>query len=222
MNLSDTGFSLVWWVGGGLFFLMAFFWAIKTAPWYKVVDDKGAQHVLLGMAVLQFILWGLPASIGSGLSFHFLLMTVTVLMFGLQFALIVATLSLLGVTLMGGAGLGVFGLNWFLMGWLPAVIIWWIAKLAYRLLDRNFFVFVLLNGFFAAVVSTIISLLVSGWVMWLSEVQTLAKLKDVFFPYIPMMAIPEGFVSSILIAALVIFKPTWVSCFTDEEFLKGK
>lgn len=222
MNLSDQGFSLVWMVFGGLFLMVAMSWAIKTAPWYKVMNDKAAQHVLLGASVVQFLVWNMSASIGSGLSFHFLLMTVTVLMFGLQFALIVACLALLGVTLAGNAGLEVFGLNWVLMGWVPAVIVWWIAKWSYQALDRNFFVFVLLNGFFAAVLSTVIALLLAGGVMWGSEVQTLAKLKHSFFPYIPLMSIPEGFVSCLLIAALVLFKPTWVSCFTDDEFLKGK
>jgi uncharacterized membrane protein len=36
------------------------------------------------------------------------------------------------------------------------------------------------------------------------------------------MAIPEGFVNGMLILALVLMKPEWVSCFTDEQYLNGK
>lgn len=222
MNFQDEGFSLMWMVGGGLVLLLSMSWAVKTAPWYKVVDDRSAQHVLLGASVVFFLVWNFAATIGSGLSFHLLLMTLSVLMFGAQFALMSAFLALLGVAIVGNAGWQVFGLNFMVMAFLPVMISWWLTKLAYRYLDRSFFVFVLFNGFFVAAFSTFVALIFSAGVMALSEVQTLATLKQSFLPYIPMMVIPEGFVTGMTVGAMILIKPHWLSCFTDEQFLKGK
>ncbi|MGC9385886.1 MAG: energy-coupling factor ABC transporter permease [Hydrogenovibrio sp.] len=221
MNYQDAGFSLSWLMGGGILSFLALWWALRTAPWHKI-RDKEAQHVFLGMAVILLLLWNSGASLGDGITFHLLLVGLATLMFGAQFALICAVIALLGVTALGHAGWMAFGLNLLLMAVVPILIVWWIAILAYRYLDRNFFVFVLLNGFFAAGVSTVVALLMSAAVMGLSGVHTLENLQYSFLPYIPLMAIPEGFVNGMLILALVLMKPQWVSCFTDEQYLHGK
>ncbi len=222
MNLQDDGFSLVWIVGGWIGLLIALIWAVKTAPWYKIREDKSAQHVLLGASVVFFLVWNFSASIGAGLTFHFLFMTIATLMFGAPFALMTAFLATVGITLVGSAGWQVLGLNFLIMGWIPIMLSWWIAKLAYRFLDRNFFVFVLLNGFFAAAFSMFIVLMVATGVMWLSGVQAPDVLMQSFIPYIPLIIIPEGFITGMVMGALIMVKPHWISCFTDEQFLKGK
>jgi len=56
-----------------------------------------------------FLLWQLSASLGGGLTFHFLMMTLLTLMFGAQFALLSMSLALLGVTFEGGLGWLSFG-----------------------------------------------------------------------------------------------------------------
>ncbi len=222
MNFQDEGFSLIWVIGGWLGLLISLVWAVKGAPWHKMKDDKSAQHVFFGASVVFFLVWNFSASIGSGLTFHFLFMTIATLMFGAHFALMTAFLAIVGVTIAGNAGWQVIGVNFLIMGWIPIILSWWIAKLAYRFLDRNFFVFVLLNGFFAAAVSMFVVLMVSAGVMWLSEVQTVETLRQSFLPYITLIIIPEGFITGMVMGALIMLKPHWISCFTDEQFLKGK
>lgn len=222
MNFVDDGFSLAWVVFGWLGLLISAFWAVKTAPWHKMKGDNGAQNVFFAAAVIVFLSWNFPASIQPGLGFHFSFMTIMVLMFGLQFALLLGILVMIGLTLTGQSGIQVMGLNFLLMAWLPAVIVWFFTKWAYRFLDRNFFVFVLFNGFFAAAFSMFVALMAAGGVMYLSEVYTLEALMHSFFPYIPLIVVPEGFVTGMVMGALVLLKPEWVSCFTDEQFLKGK
>lgn len=221
MNLMEGAFSLGWLVPSWLIFFAGLAWSLATAPWYKI-KDKESQHVFLATTVVVFLFWNHTASIGDGLTFHFLLSAVTTLMFGPQFALLSAFIALGGVSLMGNAGWLLFGLNATLMAIIPILIVWGITVFSYRYLERNFFVFVLLNGFLSAGVSSIAALSVSAWVMYASEVQTLEKLQQSFIPFIPLMGIPEGFVNGTLILALVLMKPQWVSCFTDEQFLKGK
>lgn len=221
MNLFAQGFSHSWMIGGAFLFLLALAWSVKTAPWYKL-ENKEAQHVFLGTTVLLFFLWSASASVGSGLTFHFLMSALVTMMFGPQFAIMAATLALLGITLMGEAGLLMLGVNGILMAVVPILLVWWIAKLAYVYLAHNFFVFVLLNGFFAAGLSAFVTLMLSASAMWLSGAQTPEKLEQSFLPFIPLMVLPEGFVNAMILIALVVMKPQWVYCFTDEQYLHGK
>lgn len=222
MNLPDDHFSLFWIGLGWFLYVLAFLWSVKTAPWYKIKGDSEALNVFIGVSVLLSFIWAGSASIGDGLSFHVLLMAAITLMFGPQFALFSASLALVGVTAMGKSGVLMFGMNAVLMIVIPVTIVWLMALFAYRHLERHFFVFVLFNGFFAGAVSTFVSLLVAAGVMWLGGLYETEKLTQSFLPYIPLMVIPEAFANGLVVLALVILKPQWVSCFDDDEFLKGK
>lgn len=222
MNFPDGLLGISWVSVGLLMYALSLFWAFRTAPWYKVKSDRSAQNVLLGAALLIVLAWSFSASIGDGFSFHFLFMTVITLMFGPQFALMAMSLGLLGVTINGEAGWLSFGVNAMLMGWLPIMITWWLYKLAYRYLDKNFFVYTLLNGFLAAGISTVVVLLTASLVMLWSGAYVLDDLKYSFLLFIPMIAAPEAFLNGIIIAGLVLMKPEWVSTFHDDLYLKGK
>jgi len=221
MNLHDNGLTWPWILFGFAFYLPVIIWALKTAPWYKI-KDKASQHVFLGTSVIVFLTWNSVASIGPGLSFHLLLAALVTLMFGAQFALMSLSLALVGVTVMGNAGWMAFGLNALVMDVIPVLIVWGIAVWSYRALDRNFFVFILLNGFLASSLSVIAASAVAAIIMSQSGLYEIEVLERSFIPYIPLIAIPEGFVNGVLVLALVIMKPQWVSCFTDEQYLKGK
>ncbi len=222
MNLPDGLFSWVWVSSAWFGYLWVMFWAFRTAPWYKVKGDRAAQNVLFGAALVIVLVWSFSATIGGGFSFHFLLMTMMTLMFGPQFALMAMSLGLLGVTLNGSAGWETFGLNALLMGWLPIMLSWWVYKWSYRHLHRNFFVYVFLNGFLAAGVSTVVALFSAAGLMWLAGVYDWQALKYNFLVFIPMLAAPEAFINGFLIASLVLMKPQWVSTFSDEQYLHGK
>ena len=215
MNLFAENLTLPFIVAGWLLFLGVLFWALKTAPWHKVNGDKGAQHVLLAAVVVVFFTWQLSASLGGGLTFHFLLMTILTLMFSPQFALIGMALSLVGVTFESELGWLSFGLNAVIMGVLPIMITALMLSLSQRFLENNFFVYVFFNAFLAAAIGVVLSLSLGAWVLWVSEVHTLEVLKQTFIPFIPLMAMPEGFVNGMLMAALVLLKPQWVSSFHD-------
>ncbi len=216
MNLLAENLSLPFIVAGWLLFLAGLVWATKTAPWHKVAGDKAAQHVLLAAVVVVFFTWQLSASLGGGLTFHFLLMTVLTLMFSPQFALIGMALSLVGVTFESNLGWLSFGLNAVIMGLLPIMITALMLKLSQRFLENNFFVYVFFNAFLAAAMGVVLSLSLGAWVLWMSEAHTLEVLKQTFIPFIPLMAMPEGFVNGMLMVALILLKPQWVSSFQDQ------
>lgn len=222
MNLPDIPFSWAWVLGGFAILVIALIWAAKTAPWHKIRKDSEAQHVFLGSVLILFFSWLASASLEDGLSFHLLLVTTVTLMFGPQFAIFSALLALAGVTIMESSGLWMFGVNAVLMILIPVLISWQLAVWAYRFLEHNFFVFILFNGFFAAGLSMFTVLLMASGVMYFGELHEWEKLMQSFLPYIPLMVFPEAFVNGMILLALVMFKPQWVSCFDDDHYLKGK
>ena len=222
MNLFTENLTLPFMVAGWLLFLGTLFWALKTAPWHKIEDDKIAQHVLLAAVVVVFFVWQISATLGDGLTFHFLLMTVLTLMFSPQFALIGMSLALIGVTFEAGLGWLSFGLNAVLMGLLPIMIAALMLKVSNRFLEKNFFVYVLFNAFLAAALGVVVSLSLGAWVLWVSEAHSLDVLKQAYLPFIPLMAMPEGFLNALIMMAMILLKPQWVSSFRDQAYLEKR
>lgn len=222
MNLFAENLTLPFIVAGWLLFLVSLIWALKTAPWHKIEGDKSAQHVLLFAVVVVFFVWQISAGLGGGLTFHFLLMTALTLMFSPQFALIGMSLALMGVTFEADLGWLSFGLNGVVMGLLPIMITALILKISNQFLEKNFFVYVLFNAFLAAAIGVVVSLSVGAWVLWVSETHSLEVLKQDYLPFIPLMAVPEGVVNGLVMAAMILLKPQWVSSFHDQDYLKKR
>lgn len=220
MNLFAEGLGLPFIVAGWLIFIATLIWAFKTAPWDKVNGDKGAQNVLLGAALVVFLIWQLSASLGNGITFHFLLMTLLTLMFGAQFAIVGMALALVGVVFESGLGWLSFGLNAVLMGLVPIMITSLMLRFSKAYLELNFFVYILFNAFLASAIGVVASLSLGAWVMWVNEVHTLKMLEQSFIVYIPLMATPEGFINALLMTAILFLKPRWVSSFDGEHFIK--
>lgn len=222
MNLLDTGFSLSWQIGSGLIALYLMIYALKTAPWYKVKQDVTAINILIAMSLVLLFTWQGAASLSGSTNFHFLLMGATTLMFGWQFASLAGGMALVGLGLLGKIDWNLIGLNWLLMAILPSLIVWQLAKWAYRYLDRNFFVFVLFSGFLASSMALLISLSVTTLVLLTSEQMTWDTLQHDFVRYFPMIVLPEGFLNGMIVAVLILLKPHWLSCFQDEHYLNKK
>lgn len=222
MNLIAETLGLPTIVFGWIVLVVSIVMAVKTAPWHKVQGDREAQNVWLGMSLVVFLVWQFSAQIDDGISFHFLLMTMMTLMFGWQFALMGAVLVLIGISFYVPTGWQAIGINGVLMALIPIGVSHIFLKLGQRYLEPNFFVYVFFNGFLAAGVAAVLALVSGGGVLLLNEVYSLAALKQIYFPFIPLMAIPEGFVNGMLMAALIVLKPEWISTFHDSTYLNGK
>lgn len=222
MNLLAQSLSMGTLVGSWIIFALIVIWALKTAPWYKVDSDKGAQHVLLGMTVVVFWVWQMGASLHDGITFHFLLMTLMVLMFGPQFAILAMLLALMGVVFESDLGWLSLGVNALIMGVVPIMVTWFMYRIGAKFLEANFFVYLFYNGFLSAAVGVVVSLSLGAIVMLINDVHSFAVLKQSFIMYIPLMATPEGFINGMLLGAFVLLKPTWVATFHDSTYINGK
>ncbi len=222
MNFSAEGFSLFWLVPGYALLTLAVIWSLLKAPWYKIVGDSESQHVFVGTTMLLILAWVGVAGLDPGMGFHMLLLTSVTLMFGPQFAILSGLIAMVTVALIKDGDWLALGLSGAVLLVLPVLLVWFMTLLSYKFLEKNFFVFVLFNGFFVSALSTLFVLFTSAAVMYYSGAYTLAELNYSYLPYIPLMAFPEAFMNGMIALSLVIMKPEWLSCFDDDIYLKGK
>ena len=144
------------------------------------------------------------------------------LMFGWSLGIIGSGLVLLGVIFNGTAGLEDFVVSAITTGVIPVTATQILLVLIRSLLPKNFFVYVLGNGFFTAGFVAVISAFLSTWLLIMSGTYTFAYLQQTLLPYFPLMFMPEAVLNGAIITVLVSFFPAWVGSFSDELYLKGK
>ena len=220
MELDGALFSVTlrWWAGG--LYALALFLALRLAPWGRLRGER--LHVFLGACVCLILLWSLRIQVMEGVYFHFLGVTSVTLIFGWSLAVIASSLALVGVTLNGGAGWNDFVLNALLAGVLPISFTLAVLVLVRSLLPRNFFIYVLVNGFLAGALSALAAAYAAVGLLLASGAHGLPALSEVLLPFFPLMFLPEGFINGWLMTVLVAFRPHWVYSFADEDYINGK
>lgn len=221
MTIDGTLFSpaLLWVMN--LLFALILLLALRLTPWRKFRDME-QLNVFLGAVVALLVLWHMDVQVQSGLSFHLLGVTAITLMFGWSLAVIGAALILLGVTLNLGSGWEGFALNAILVGVVPATLTQVALILIRWYLPKQFFVYVLVNGFLTAGLVGVMTGYLAAWLLVASGAYSFADLNETVLPFFPLMFMPEAFLNGWILAVLVAFKPQWVYSFSDEQYLKGK
>ncbi|MET0104022.1 MAG: energy-coupling factor ABC transporter permease [Sedimenticola sp.] len=221
MQLSEGLFSttVLWWIGA--LYGLALFYALRMASWRRMLERE-QWHVFLGACVALLVLWSVSAQVNSGLSFHLLGATTITLMFGWSFGVIACSLALLGVTINGSSGWEAFALNALVLGVLPVTLTQVLLVLVRSLLPKNFFIYVLVNGFLTAGLVMLVSGYVATGLLVLSGEYAMVELEETFLPFFPLMAMPEAFLNGWIITVLVVYRPNWVYSFSDELYIKGK
>ena len=210
------------WLWIGLFlYLLVFLPVIISLPW-KQLAEPGKQHVYLGTCVGLMVLWNMRATFLPGLEYHFLGATLLTLMFGWRQAFLAINLLLVSMVLGGHADWQTIPVNALIMGALPIAIAQSIYNFADRKIVKNFFVYVLLNGFFGAALTLCIVMLFSSTLLLLGGFHSLEALDYKFYPYLPMLMFPEAFLTGMLLTIMVAMVPDWVSTFDDRRYIKGK
>lgn len=209
--------TVVW---GANVALGAVLWRIlRAAPWARLGDNEQI-HVYLGGCVALLMLWTLRAGILPGLNFHFLGVTALTLMFGWELSLIAVFVVVMGITLNTGTGWEVVGLNVLSMGGIPVAVTWGMLRLARRRLPLNFFVFVFINAFLAAGLSSVSVGIVAAVLMLGNGIYDLDALRYGYLAYLPLMLFPEGVINGSLISIFVAYRPQWVTSFDDTLYLR--
>ena len=147
MELDGELFSgaLLWWIAG--LYGMVLLYALRMAPWSRLAR-KGQLHVFLGAIVALIVLWHIRAQLQPGISFHLLGVTAITLMFGWSMAIIMASLALLAVCVNAGYGWQGYVVSFLTVALVPITLSQISLILIRSWLPRQFFVYVLGNGFF--------------------------------------------------------------------------
>lgn len=104
---------------------------------------------------------------------------------------------------------------------LPAALTWIVHALASRHLPPNFFVYVFINCYLAAVLAMAGATVMMSAVLMAAGIVDLGYLWRDYLPFLPMMLLSEGFINGAAIAVLVATRPGWVWTFDDSRYLKG-
>jgi uncharacterized membrane protein len=212
--------------GTALWFLNIFYGvtllvALRMPPWRRLFE-KEQLHVFLGACVVLIILWHVRGNAMDQLSFHFLGVTTFTLMFGWSFGIIGTSLALLGVTLNGSAGWEVFAANELAVGIIPVTITQLALFLIHNYLPRNFFIYVLGNGFITAGLAATVSGYFAAWMLISSGAVEYAHFSDNILPFFPLIFFPEAFINGWAVTILVCYRPHWIPSFSDALYIKGK
>jgi uncharacterized membrane protein len=89
-------------------------------------------------------------------------------------------------------------------------------------LPRQFFVYVLVNGFLTAGFVAVAAGYLAAWLLVLNGTYTFEHLNQTVLPFFPMMFMPEAMLNGWVMVVLVAQRPGWVYSFSDDQYLKGK
>ena len=195
--------------------------AARHAPWRKLLDSSNSS-ILFGSLALLMLLWAMRVEMMAGVAFHLIAMTVLTLMVGWCFAILGGSLVLAGIITAGFGDWGGYFPTALVAVLLPASLTWILLLLARAWLPRNFFIYVLLNGFMAAGLIAMLAAYTASLLLLYAAHIAPEALAYNYYPWIPLMFFPEAMLNGWIITILVILKPAWVFTFSDEDYLHGK
>lgn len=211
--------SLLWWamIGYGAVLLKA----LLMAPWYRFRDAE-RLNLFLGSCVALIMLWLIRTNEMYGFVFHLLGVTTLTLMFGWSLAVILSSLALVAITWNQGGDWQAFPVNAFLLTILPITLTQFILVPVRSLLPKNYFIFVLVNGFLTGGLVAVVSGYAAVGLLVMGGRYDLAQLQQTVIPFFPLMFLPEAFFNGWITTLLISFRPQWVVAFSDELYIDGK
>jgi len=220
MNLAAAHLSFAWLLITHLGYAIILLFSLRSAPWYhlKRADDA---NVFFAASILLWLAWRSSVGITGGMEFHLLLVTSVTLMFGWQFAVFAVSIAQLCLTFEGVGNWMNYSLNLWVNGMIPIAITFGLFKILSLSLPKHFFIYIYGSAFFGGALSMAISRLVGMAILLLSGTYTWMQLKDESV-FIFIMLFPEAFINGLIMTVLVAYRPTWVSSFSDQHYLKGK
>ena len=198
----------------------ALLWSMLRIRWIELIADSRRQHLFFGSVFALTVLWLLRKEFDSGLTFHFLGLTVVTLMLDWPLALVAGALAQVALVILGMDDVAALGANGILRILVPVLITVGMSRLLERFKPTNLFLYIFISGFFAAALAAVSSMLVGmallAWSGHLSAPHSLVEL----IGYMIMVMFPEGFINGMSVAALVVFHPDWVETFDSDRYLQ--
>ncbi len=195
--------------------------AMAGVAWRKLADD-GLLHPYFATTVIVMVAWTLKAGVEVGLGFHFIGATLLTLMFGWRLALVATLVALLGSYISLGGELQVFAANLLLKGAVPVLVSHALLCLAQRRLPHHIFVYIFVNGFFGAALAVLAQAAGVSLVLVTTGAYDGAYLVSDYLAFTPLMMFGEAWITGMLVAIFVSYRPELLSTFDDRSYLTNK
>jgi uncharacterized membrane protein len=213
----DTFLAAGW---AGLAFL-AWRW-LASGDWRRLAEPA-RLNVFLGATVAVLALWQIRTGVKPGLAFHLYGIAALTLMFGFWRAVCAGMLILLANVAFGHGCLAAVGLDTLLLAAVPAWVSWNVQRILERRLPNHFFIYVLGNGFFGALLSVVALGLAVTAVMAASGAYRLDYLLDHYTPYVVLLiGWGEAFMTGMAVTLMAVYRPAWLESFDDARYIRNK
>lgn len=194
---------------------------VRKAPWKRLAKSS-MQNLWATCIIVLMMFWSIKAGIRPGLNFHLLGATLLTLMFGMRLAILALVVVLVAVTLTGAAGWQSLGVNFMVMGLLPAIFSYACYSQAYHKLPNHAFIYIFLNAFLVAGLSVMLVGLADAMLLSWSGAYKREVLEHDYLPYFILMAWPEAILTGMAVSLMVAYRPGWLSTFCDRRYIQGK
>ncbi len=192
------------------------------APWKKILGTQIRTNALVGLTLGVFLFWQLNAGFRPGYNHHLIGATLFVLMFGWQAAFVSISCIMLATWLRTGLPLASLGVNGLMMVAVPVYFSELMLRVVQRHLPKNFFIFVLCNGFLCGGLSMILVVATATALLTGLSPNTWISVQRNYLIAAPIIVFAEAFATGALITAFAVAKPEAVFNFDADEYLTGK
>jgi uncharacterized membrane protein len=150
---------------------------------------------------------------------HFLWLAALPLVLGFRWAILSASLALLGVTLVGQQSFNMLGIN-FLLGVLaPIALTYGFYSLTFHKLPRHIFIYIFLCAFIPGALCIALKMFALGGYFYLDGLYSWQVITDNYLVLTTLMLFPEAMFNGMTITLLIIYKPQWMYTFYDKLYL---
>ena len=205
-----------------LIFGTLLFKSIRRAPWRALLANGTMVNALVALTLGGWVMWKMSAGFKPGFNHHILGATLFLLMFGRHIALVMLSLILAVTWVRADLNFLSLGLNGLTMIVLPVLFSEWMLNKVQQNLAKNFFVYILLNGFLCSALAMMLAVTGATLVMLGLTAYTWPVIAHSYLIAAPIIVVTEAFLTGMLLTAFVLFQPQAVSSFRDEDYLVGK
>jgi uncharacterized membrane protein len=192
-----------------------------TAPWRALSASSVRQNVVLGCWLALILLGAFHGNALPGLPMHFLGLTAVTLIIGWQLALLGGALAVLVLAGLNHEGLAAVGFAVWGQVLVPIAITVGINRFGQRFLPLNFFIYLFVNVFLAAVLGFIFAALTTAGLVVMLGVYSWPVLVTSYLAFIPIQVIPEAMINGMVMLGLTLLKPEWVESFDAQRYFKN-